>query len=85
MAIDLSIREGWIDESVRERSIALLERAALPVAPPTDISASQFLEVMAIDKKTIDGNINLVLLRALGQAFVTSDYDQDKLMQTLPG
>jgi len=85
MAIDLSIREGWIDESVRERSIALLERAALPVAPPTEISADQFLDVMAIDKKTIDGDINLVLLRALGEACVTADYDHDKLLQTLSG
>jgi 3-dehydroquinate synthase len=85
MAIDLSIREGWIDESVRERSIALLERAALPVAPPTEISADQFLDVMAIDKKTIDGDINLVLLRALGEACVTADYDHDKLLQTLLG
>ena len=84
MAIDLSIREGLIDESVRERSIALLERAALPIAPPAGISADQFLEVMAIDKKTIDGNINLVLLRALGEACISSDYDHDKLMQTLP-
>ena len=30
-----------------------------------------------------DGNIRLVLLRALGEAFVTADYDPDKLRQTL--
>ncbi len=83
MALDLSRREGLIDASVGERAVALLERAALPVAPPAEISAEQFLEVMAVDKKTIDGRINLVLLRALGDAFVTSDYDSAKLHQTL--
>ncbi len=83
MALDLSRREGLIDASVGERAVALLERAALPVAPPAEISAEQFLEVMAVDKKTIDGRINLVLLRALGDAFVTSDYDPAKLHQTL--
>ncbi len=83
MALDLSRREGLIDASVGERAVALLERAALPVAPPAEISAEQFLEVMAVDKKTIDGKINLVLLRALGDAFVTSDYDPAKLHQTL--
>ncbi len=83
MALDLSRREGLIDASVGERAVALLERAALPVAPPAEISAEQFLEVMAVDKKTIDGKINLVLLRALGDAFVTSDYDSAKLHQTL--
>ncbi len=84
MAIDLSIRHGWIDESVRQRSIELLQKAALPVVPPDDMSASQFLDAMAIDKKAVDGQIKLVLLRALGEAFVTSDYDHEKLLETLP-
>ncbi len=83
MAIDLSIREGLVDESLRERSRNLLTRANLPVSPPDGISIEQYLDVMAIDKKTIDGNIRLVLLRALGEAFVTADYDPDKLQQTL--
>ncbi|MCP4387126.1 MAG: 3-dehydroquinate synthase, partial [Gammaproteobacteria bacterium] len=38
---------------------------------------------MAIDKKTIDGAINLVLLRKLGEACISGDYDHDKLLQTL--
>ncbi|MDH3449256.1 MAG: 3-dehydroquinate synthase [Gammaproteobacteria bacterium] len=84
MAIDLSMREGWIDENVRSRARALLHRAGLPVAPPTDMTTRQFLEVMAIDKKAVDGSIKLVLLRALGEAFVTADYDHDKLLQILP-
>ncbi len=85
MAIDLSIRQGWIDESVRQRSIELLRKAALPVAPPDDMNANQFLDAMAIDKKAVDGQIKLVLLRALGEAFVSGDYDHNKLLQTLPG
>ena len=83
MAIDLSIREGLLDESLRARSIDLLSRAGLPVSPPDSISVEQYLEVMAIDKKTLDGNIRLVLLRELGEAFVTADYSPDKLQQTL--
>lgn len=83
MAIDLSIREGLIDESVRERSVDLLRRAGLPISPPDDIGVEQYLDVMAIDKKSIDGQIKLVLLRALGEAFISSDYDHDKLLQTL--
>jgi 3-dehydroquinate synthase len=83
MAIDLSIREGLVDEALRKRSIDLLSRAGLPVSPPADISVEQYLDVMAIDKKTLDGNIRLVLLRALGEAFVTADYSRDKLRQTL--
>ena len=83
MAIDLSIREGLIDTSLRERIKNLLVRAGLPVDPPAGISVEQYLDVMAIDKKTLDGNIRLVLLRALGEAFMTADYDAEKLRQTL--
>ncbi len=85
MAIDLSIRQGWLDETVRQRTTALLERCALPLRPPPQMSVEQYLDVMAIDKKTINGSINLVVLRALGEAFVTADYDPHKLDQTLSG
>jgi 3-dehydroquinate synthase len=83
MAIDLSIREGRIDEDVRQRGIALLQKAGLPVIPPKEISAGQFMEAMSIDKKAVDGQIKLVLLNAIGEAYVSADYDQQKLLQTL--
>jgi len=83
MAIDLSIREGLVDESLRERSRALLERANLPVSPPEGISIEQYLDVMAVDKKNVDGAIKLVLLNKLGEARITSDYDHELLLQTL--
>jgi 3-dehydroquinate synthase len=83
MAIDLSIRQGRVGESLRERSIALLERAALPTAPPAEMTPEQFLETMAIDKKNVGGTIKLVLLNKLGEACITDDYDHELLLQTL--
>jgi 3-dehydroquinate synthase len=83
MAIDLSIREDLLDEDVRQRAVTLLQRAGLPVKPPAEITVEQYLEVMAIDKKNVDGRIKLVLLRALGEAFITDEYNHDKLLQTL--
>ena len=83
MAIDLSIREGSIDEQVRQRGVALLKQAGLPVNPPPEMTVEQFLDAMAIDKKNVDGKIKLVLLRALGEAFITDTYSHDKLLQTL--
>lgn len=83
MAIDLSIREGSIDEQVRQRAVALLEQAALPVNPPPEMTVEQFLDAMAIDKKNVDGKIKLILLRALGEAFITDQYSHEKLLQTL--
>jgi 3-dehydroquinate synthase len=36
-----------------------------------------------VDKKVLDGNLRLVLLKAIGSSLVTETFDQDKLMQTL--
>ena len=83
MAIDLSIREDLVDEDVRQRAVTLLQRAGLPVKPPAEITVEQYLDAMAIDKKNVDGRIKLVLLRALGEAFITDEYNHDKLLQTL--
>lgn len=83
MAIDLSVRMGLIDDSVLERARQLIERAGLPVMGPADMSNDQYLELMAVDKKVQDGRIRLVLLRQLGEAFVTSEIDRAALTQTL--
>jgi len=83
MAADLSERHGWIDASVKQRSIDLLKNAGLPTQAPADISVQQFMDIMAIDKKVDRGVIKLVLLKALGTAIVTSDYDAALLQHTL--
>jgi len=83
MAIDLSIREGLIDEALRERTVALLKRSSLPIEPPPGITVRQYLDTMAIDKKALDGHIRLILLRALGEAFISADYAHDNLRETL--
>lgn len=83
MAADLSLRNGWIDETVKQRTVNLLENSALPVKSPKDMTVDQYMNAMAIDKKTIDGRIKLVLLKALGSAIITSDYEADLLKQTL--
>ncbi len=83
MAIDLSIREGWINETVRDRSLELLKKSNLPVLPPSDMTQQQYLDAMAIDKKVVDGTIKLILLKALGEAVVTADYGREHLLQTL--
>jgi len=41
------------------------------------------IEHMAHDKKTRSGNINFVLLRGIGQAFVTGEVPIEALRKTL--
>ena len=83
MAADLSLRHGWIDDNVKQRTIDILDKAALPIKSPPSMSADDYMNAMAIDKKTLDGTIKLVLLKALGKAIITADYETDLLKQTL--
>jgi len=83
MAADLSLRHQWIDETVKQRTIDLLDKSALPVKSPPEMTPDDYMSAMAIDKKTLDGTIKLILLKALGEAIITSDYDRKLLEQTL--
>ena len=82
MAADLSARLGWLTKADVARVEKLLLRAKLPVKGPL-ISIEKMKDLMAVDKKVQDGQIRLVLLKAIGEALVTDDFDAALLDQTL--
>ena len=83
MAADLSWRLGWISAQDVARVKTILQTAKLPVVPPVEISPTEFLAHMAVDKKVLAGKLRLVLLQSLGQAVVTADFALALLEQTL--
>ncbi|HEY9034698.1 MAG TPA: 3-dehydroquinate synthase [Pseudomonadales bacterium] len=83
MAVDLSVRMGWLPVDVLERSKALIARAGLPLQAPAGMTVAQFLEAMALDKKNIYGSIRLVLLEGLGSAVISDDYDVAQMHQVI--
>jgi len=85
MAADMSRRLGWLGSEVQTRIVALIRRAGLPVEPPADIDSKQFLSLMGVDKKVMDGKLRLVLLKAIGSSLVTDAFDQTELNNTLNG
>jgi 3-dehydroquinate synthase len=46
------------------------------------MTSEQFVELMGVDKKVLDGRLRLVLLASLGKAIITSDIDKVLLLQT---
>ncbi|MGB3620011.1 3-dehydroquinate synthase [Ketobacter sp. MCCC 1A13808] len=83
MAAVLSQKEGYLSQADIDRTQAIIEAAGLPVAGPPNMTENDYLERMAVDKKNIDARIRLVLLQALGDAVVTTNFDQTNLRATL--
>jgi 3-dehydroquinate synthase len=83
MAADLSARHRWLAPPDVTRIEALLKRAGLPTRAPDEMDEARFMELMAVDKKVIDGGLRLVLLKAIGEAVISSDFDPALLSETL--
>jgi 3-dehydroquinate synthase len=87
LAFQLSVRLGLCPGQDTQRFIRHLKAAGLP-SSITDIPgprppAGELIAHMGHDKKAKDGKINFILLRGIGQAFVTSDVPGDLLEQVL--
>ncbi|VAW94912.1 3-dehydroquinate synthase [hydrothermal vent metagenome] len=83
MATDLSCRMKLITSAELERIKKLILMANLPILAPNEISVEKFLELMAVDKKVIAGQLRLVLLKSLNFAIVTNDFEHKLLLETL--
>eukprot|EP00741_Cyanophora_paradoxa_P019503 tig00021127_g18826.t1 len=83
MAARMSAKLGWIAQADVDRATAIVERARLPTRPPQELSVEQFLAAMSVDKKVADGQLSLVLMRALGESVLTKEYTQEQLVATL--
>lgn len=79
MALDLSARMGWVEVALVSRLEHLLDRLQLPRFFPSRITVSEMLQAMQLDKKIQNGKLRLVLLKKLGEAVVTDDFDHSLL------
>ena len=70
MAADLSHLMGWISGQDLERTKKIIHRANLPIKCP-QIPLDDFLAYMSHDKKVLNGQLRLVLMKKLGQAIIT--------------
>ena len=82
MAAELSALEGMISRDDCDRINRLILRAGLPDKPPVAMTADDFMGLMAVDKKNVDGLLRLVLLRSVGDAVVTSEASPENLALT---
>ena len=84
MAADLSMRLGRCAPDQAARIKRLVAAAALPTAPPAEMSPDAFLTHMARDKKAQDTGLRFVLLQdGPGQAELVDAVPPQALKQTL--
>ena len=74
MAAELSLMAGDISSADLQRIKNLLAACSLPVAPPAGMMADDFMRLMVRDKKVLDGQLRLVLMKSLGNAFVSDKF-----------
>ena len=82
MAAAMSRELGLVSPEELVRVHTLIERAGLPTRT-AGVAPATVLEHMRIDKKVLGGRLRLVLLRRIGNAFLTADYPEDALERTL--
>ncbi|TXF11020.1 3-dehydroquinate synthase [Pelomicrobium methylotrophicum] len=80
LAAEVSARLGLLPREHLERLVALYRRAGLPTRAP-DLGTERYLALMGHDKKVQEGKIRFVLLKRIGEAFVSADVPQAVLAQ----
>ena len=82
-ALYLSEQHAGLSPEDSTAVLTLLAAFRLPLILPEKITTGQVMEKLARDKKFDQGAIRFVLLRALGDAFVSSDITKDHIVSAI--
>jgi 3-dehydroquinate synthase len=82
-AANLSAHLGHCSAELQNRIEAALESTALPIRIPADVNPQRLLKVMASDKKKKAGRLRFVMLRDIGDVFVTNAVTKTDVLNTL--
>lgn len=90
-AISLGLRAAaWLSAQISdltsddyERIVSLLKLCDLPTRLPDDLDTEEIMRIARMDKKFEDGRIRFVLIRKIGEAYVSKDVIEGHLKQAL--
>ncbi|GAA4709019.1 3-dehydroquinate synthase [Brevibacillus fulvus] len=83
LAAKLAERLGLAEAGIAVRTKKLLASYRLPTEWPTGFAPEQVLAAMKRDKKVVQGQLNLVLPRAIGQVEVVKAVDEQSVLQLM--
>ncbi len=77
----ISHRKGLITDAQFDRAQTLLHRFELPALGP--VAPEKILEVVAHDKKNINGTLNFILINDIGNGIVSTDVTSQDIVESL--
>lgn len=82
-AANLSARLGFCEPNLQRQIEAVLQIVNLPTHIPAHLDAEQMYIMMGSDKKKADGKLRFVLLRNVGDVFITPKVSPQDVLETL--
>jgi len=83
-AARISNQMGILDESESMRLKSVIERAGLPTEMP-NLKLEEIIQAMKHDKKVLKDKVRFVLLKSIGDAFITDEVSPHLVEQVLVG
>jgi len=81
-AAKISHKMGYLDKAELLRLRNLIQRAGLPTTAPK-LEIEKIIEAMKHDKKVLGGKVRFILLKSLGNAFITNEVSLSLVKQIL--
>ncbi len=83
MAAELSAQLGHCDVGIRKMLENLLQAFDLPIKLDVNVSSDELLQLMKADKKVVNDQHRLILMRGLGAAFIAEGVKDSEILITL--
>ena len=83
MATKASENLGWIDKHTTTRIKKLIKKVGLPEKIDFKYDIEKFIKIMLLDKKNVNGEINLILIKELGKALKVSNAPREIISQVI--
>ncbi|MBR1674764.1 MAG: 3-dehydroquinate synthase [Eubacterium sp.] len=82
MASYISLKKGFITKNDLNRIIAVITRFDLPKLPK-DLDVKQIIELTKNDKKMVGNTVKFILLRSIGEAFISREVSDEDMMDAI--
>lgn len=83
MAARFSASHGYMESDKVSEIEAIFTAAGLPTQPPANMTARQCYDLMRRDKKVRDNVLTLVLMKDIGQSFLSKGHEHNRLQSFL--